>query len=299
MSVDPPPDAVDDLVTRAGLDRSRPVRRCRWRHGFRSTGCGWTNGHRVIVKQAHAPFLGEARVLRRVARAGAPVPTLLAASRRAGTLSMLMQDLGPPDREPTDLDGVRAAAALHNATPHRAGASRLAAALTSARTDLRTLTRRGHHDQTADLLDLVAALARAGSARLVGEELPPYGLVHGELHPSSVHIGSLGWRLVDFATTFIGPQLLDLASWQGIRYGVDLDRARYQIAAYACRTGDPTVLVRRGGLPAEVWASGWHRVWAAHWHLHELARDRLDATTPSEWEVVRRQLRQAVRLLAP
>ena len=43
-----------------------------------------------------------------------------------------------------------------------------------------------------------------------GARLAPYGLCHSEFHPTSLHVGASGWRLLDWARAFRGPGLIDL-----------------------------------------------------------------------------------------
>ena len=52
-----------------------------------------------------------------------------------------------------------------------------------------------------------------GSAWSLVSAFPRCTRVHSEFHPTSLHIGRDGRRLLDFARTFNGPGLLDLASW--------------------------------------------------------------------------------------
>lgn len=56
---------------------------------------------------------------------------------------------------------------------------------------------------------------------------------------------------------------------------------------------------RRGGLPAEYWALGWHRVQAVHWML-DCAVTGIDGpdTDARHIEILRRQLTSALELLA-
>jgi hypothetical protein len=107
------------------------------------------------------------------------------------------------------------------------------------------------------------ALEAAAPCRVVGAELPPFGLCHSEYHPTSLHIGARGWHLLDFARAFTGPGLLDLASWHGTLGNPDPARTTGLIKRYVALGGHQQALAPRGGLDAASWALGWHRLWAA------------------------------------
>ena len=54
----------------------------------------------------------------------------------------------------------------------------------------------------------------------------------------------------------------------------------------------------RGGLPAEAWALGWHRMWAVEWFMEQAIHWINDPTTdPAYIKTVRRHLNDTVRLL--
>ena len=266
----------------------------RWRLPNRSS---------VVFKYALPPFTGEARVLGDVAAQGVPVPEVRAAMALDGMLGMILEDLGDPAREPTEQDAAVAAVRLHAARPapwlDRLGESDLAALPGQALAGLEQLQAAGRFADASDLLGLLAALDRVAPARAAGAERMPFGLCHGELHPTALHIGSAGWRLIDLAMVFTGPGLLDLAAWSGLRRPVDPPRTRRLIEQYARSGGHRDVLTDRGGLPAERWALGWHRVQAATWLL-ACATSGVDtpATDPRHLAVLRRQLTSARELLA-
>jgi hypothetical protein len=63
--------------------------------------------------------------------------------------------------------------------------------------------------------------------------------------------------------------------------------------------GHPEALSDRGGLPAEYWVLGWHRVQAAHWLLSCATTIGIDGpdTDARHVTVLRRQLTGALDLL--
>ncbi|GAA1801536.1 hypothetical protein GCM10009682_24350 [Luedemannella flava] len=132
----------------------------------------------------------------------------------------------------------------------------------------------------------------------MGADRQPFGLCHGELHPTSLHRGPAGLRLLDFGKAFHGPGLLDLATWFGTRHRPDHDRVAHLLGLYVAAGGHPDALASRGGLPAATWALGWHRVWAAAWFIEQAATGAFDATTDTAHGViVHRQLTSAAALL--
>ena len=114
-----------------------------------------------------------------------------------------------------------------------------------------------------------------------------------------MHIGASGWRLLDFAMALHGPGLLDLAAWSGLRRPADPATVRRLIKQYVGVGGHRDALADRGGLPAERWALGWHRVQAAPWLL-DCTVTGIDGpdTDARHIEVLRRQLTGALDLLA-
>jgi aminoglycoside phosphotransferase (APT) family kinase protein len=156
----------------------------------------------------------------------------------------------------------------------------------------------GRWPRTDDLDCRLDALDQVASVRSRDAELAPFGFCHGELHRTSVHIGVSGLALLDFAKAYVGPGLLDLATWYGTRTPPDPAALRRLIHTYIAVGGHPDSLTDRGGLRSEAWGLGWHRVWAAHWYLHHAANGVLDpAADDRHASVVRRQLRTAAFLL--
>jgi hypothetical protein len=291
------------LVTEAGLPRvlgQEPIRV--WRlSGVERLRLA--NGSTAVFKYACRPFTGENRVLAHVAAQGVPVPQVHAATVLDGMLGMILEDLGDQAREPTEHDAASAAVHLHATTPapwlDKLGEPELAALPSQALACLEQLRAAGRFADTSDLLGHLTALNRMAWARATGAAKPPVGPCHGELHPSALHLSHTGWHLLDFAMAFTGPGLLDLAAWSGLRRPADPPRTRRLIQQYVRSGGHRDALAHRGGLPAERWALGWHRVQAATWLL-TCATTGADgpATDPRHLPVLRRQLTSARQLLA-
>ncbi|MQS11198.1 phosphotransferase [Streptomyces kaniharaensis] len=261
------------------------------------------SGRTAIYKYAVEPFDGEDQILKAAARSGIPVPHIIGSIAREGTLGMVIEDLGEAVGEPEDIDGAVAAVALHEAP---AAASlpvmdegALAALPELALGHLRRLREAGRWtEDAADVAAMLEALAVSAVKRASGAELAPFGWVHSEFHPTSLHFGEEGWRLLDFARAFTGPGLLDLASWHGTLDDPDPIRLRAFIEAYVAAGGAKDALAERGGLPAERWALGWHRVWAVEWFMEQAVKWINDPSSdPLYIKAVRRHLVAAARLL--
>lgn len=260
-------------------------------------------GSTAIYKYAVEPFASEDQILKAARRSGIPVPDVHGSISRDGTLGMVIEDLGEPVREAGDTDGVVAAVALHEAEPIDwlpvMDEDALAALPALALGHLRSLREAGRWlEGTEEIAQSLTALAAAGAKRASGAELAPFGWVHSEFHPTSLHLDQDAWYLLDFARAFTGPGLLDLASWHGTVDTPDPTRLCAFIEAYVAAGGHPDALAERGGLPAEAWALGWHRVWASEWFMEQAHRwINNPADDPLYIDVVRRQLETAVRLL--
>ncbi|KJE21371.1 putative aminoglycoside phosphotransferase [Frankia torreyi] len=252
----------------------------------------------MIFKWAREPFTAEADVLRHVRGQGVPVPVVFASVVRGGRLGVLMEDLGDADREATMADAATAAVTVHEAKPADALPVLDRVALTAlpgqAIAGLEELRAAGRWTESTDLDEPLARLADHADRLADGVELAPFGLCHSEFHPTSLHVRDDGWHLLDWARSFIGPGLLDLASWQGTQQPADSASLRRLIWAYIRAGGAAEASRSRAGLPAERWALGWHRLWIIAWYLEQATtwmpsfdQDTFTAT------VIRRHLHEA------
>ena len=261
----------------------------------------------LIFKYATGPLSREHQVLRHCYHEGLAVPrvrdALTTDSDEAPTehMGMLLDDLGTSERVAGIGDAARMAVRVHMVPPMH-GRKVL------GRKGLPGLPRHAL-DQLADLqaadrwLDprlstLLQALAKVAEDRARGATVPPYGMVHSEWHPTSLLVSGEVWVL-DMARAFIGPGLLDLASWHGTTTAPDPDALRDLIALYIGSGGADSALDNRAGLPAEYWALGWHRIEAVSWYIEQALRwlhpdpDQDDAAVAT----VVRHLNEAVDLL--
>ncbi|WP_322754517.1 phosphotransferase [Frankia sp. Cas3] len=260
------------------------------------------DGRNVIFKYAREPFTGEAAVLRYVAVQGVPVPRVVVSIVHEGVLGMLLEDLGESVRVATAADGAKAAVAVHDAeipdflrVLDRAGLIELPR---QALKSLVELWSRGRWMTAVDLDGVLAAIEEQADRLSAGTDLPPFGLCHSEFHPTSLHVGAANWRLLDWARAFVGPGLLDLASWQGTTGLVDPAALRRLIWAYIRTGGHGEASRPRAGLQPEMWALGWHRLWAVAWYLEQAITWINDPTQDTFVEqVVRRHLGEAVTCL--
>jgi hypothetical protein len=260
------------------------------------------DGSTAIFKYADEPFTSEHIALHLAAEHGVPVPGLLAAITRGHMLGMLLEDLGTPQRDADDADGARAAVVLHT-VPCLPQLNTLAqddlSGLAAHSLDrVATLVKSGRWVDVADMSEMLRRLARRAEALVDGFYLAPFGLCHSEFHPTSLHIADSGWRLLDFARAFNGPALLDLASWHGTVGEPDPARLRDLIETYIAAGGHAEASAARGGLSAEDWALGWHRIWAISWYLDQAVVWINDPSTDSTYiAAVRRHLGEAMQLL--
>jgi len=254
------------------------------------------DGRTLVFKYAAAPFDREHLVLRQAAEYGVPVPAMIGAHTEPGWLGMLLEDLGEPIREPDGHDAAEAAVKVHGVLRPRGLPILDRAALTLLPARLADRCRRlGLPDSitaTARTLDRVAG-------RLAEQaHLPPFGMCHAEFHPSSLHIGQKGWRLLDLARAFIGPGLLDLASWQGTIAAPHPEATAALINSYVAHGGHRGALASRAGLPPERWAPGWHRIWVASWYAEQVDLGWAEGA-PGRWtDAISKHLRQASQLFA-
>lgn len=254
----------------------------------------------LFFKCATAPMCGEAAVLGHVAAHGVPAPAVVAAIERSDHAGMLLEDLGPPTREPTLADAAVAAVAAH-VTPPLDGSPLLDETALAAlpRHCLRSLHRLSDRwRDVGDILERLACIDSCAEERAKGAEIAPFGMCHSEFNATSVHITANGWHLVDWARAFEGPGLLDLASWQPTREAPDLDAFDTLTAAYVAAGGRPAARSERGGLPAARWAYGWHRLWVIDWYLQQATTWIADPAMDARYQAtVRRHLGEAVECL--
>jgi hypothetical protein len=262
------------------------------------------DGTTAIFKFAAEPFTWEDRALELASIHGAPVPSLYASAVRDETLGILMEDLGEPLRMASHEDGVRAVAALHRIRPSdippvTLGTEELRSLPARALAHLDYLRQVRRWKSSLDIAEMLAALHKVAPSRAQGAELAPFGLCHSEFDPGSVHVGHAEFKLLDLASMVNGPGLLDLASWPGLQWPANKTRVRMLINSYVAGGGHHDALTPRAGLPAEVWALGWHRVWAVERFMNQAVHCGDDRTSdPASMRAVRRHLREALRLLA-
>lgn len=260
------------------------------------------DGSTRIFKYAKRPFDSEDQALRLAGTLGIPTPKVYASERSRGWLGMLLEDLGTPIREADDLDGAAAAVVMHRTRTAAAlpvlNEEELRALPSRALDHLGLLRKADRWRETDDIEQALGSITQAAEHRAHGATLAPFGWVHSEFHPTSLHIGRCGWRLLDFARAFTGPGLLDLASWHGTIEIPDPVRLRAFLESYVTEGGTADVLAERGGLTAEKWALGWHRMWAIEWFMEQSIRWINDsAADPGYIKVVHRHLTDVLRLL--
>ncbi|MFM9614782.1 aminoglycoside phosphotransferase family protein [Streptomyces niveiscabiei] len=301
MTANPSAELLDNLLTMVGqATAAREEVRVWSMSGVERVT--FPDGSTAVFKYAKKPFDSEDQALRLARPLGVPVPQVHASAVLDGWLGMLMEDLGPSVRDADDLDGVAAAVVLHST---RTAASlpvldqeRLRTLPTLALEHLQRLRKADRWQDADGVEDTLGRIARAADARSAGATLEPFGWAHSEFHPTSLHIGKRGWRLLDLARAFTGPGLLDLASWHGTIDAPDPVRLRVLLEQYVTAGGTPDALAPRGGLTAENWALGWHRMWAVEWFMDQAVRWINDpATDPAYAKAVRRHLTDVLRLL--
>ncbi|MFG3095571.1 aminoglycoside phosphotransferase family protein [Streptomyces sp. NPDC048202] len=301
MTLNPSAELLDNLLT--AIDQTAAVReevRVWSMSGVERVT--FPDGSTAIFKYAKTPFDREDQALRLARTLGVPVPQVHASAVLDDWLGMLMEDLGPSVREADDLDGVAAAVVLHStrtAPPLPVlDQNRLRALPGRALEHLGRLRKADRWQDAGDIEDRLDRIAGAAEARSAGATTAPFGWVHSEFHPTSLYIGERGWRLLDLARSFTGPGLLDLASWHGTIEPPHPVRLRVFLEQYVTVGGAPDALAPRGGLTAENWALGWHRMWAVEWFMEQSVRWINDpATDPAYLKAVRRHLTDVLHLL--
>lgn len=262
------------------------------------------DGSTVFLKYARGPFTREARVLADIARQGVPVPKLLASVADHGLAALVLEDLGEPVRDPTLRDAALAAVIVHRARPPDGltvvDTATLPTLVASCRKSVRELADAKRWADTDIEVEHLERLADVAPSRAQGADVLPFGLCHGEFNPTSLHIGLHGWRLVDWASVFRGPGLLDLAGWQYTTQSPDLAAFDALLDAYVEAGGPATARAERGGLPPAQWAFGWHRVHMVDWYLQQATTWIADPASDSKYQqVIRRHLSEAIACLDP
>ncbi|MEU9170864.1 aminoglycoside phosphotransferase family protein [Streptomyces sp. NPDC048420] len=301
MTANPSSELLDHLLTLTGrtTNHREEVRVWSMSGVERLT---FTDGTTAVFKYAKKPFDSEDQALRLAHTLGVPVPTVHSSAVLDGWLGMLLEDLGTPIRDADDLDGAAAAVVLHHTRTASAlpvlDQERLRGLPNRALDHFAQLRKTERWQDADDIEDALDQIAQAAEERSADTAVAPFGWVHSEFHPTSLHIGRHGWRLLDFARTFTGPGLLDLASWHGTIDEPDPVRLRVFLETYVTEGGTPDTLAERGGLHAEKWALGWHRMWAVEWFMEQSIRWINDpATDPAYIKTVRRHLTDVLRLL--
>ncbi|MEV8635530.1 hypothetical protein AB0395_28105 [Streptosporangium sp. NPDC051023] len=253
------------------------------------------DGTSVVFKYAEGPFANEHIALGIAQNAGLPVPERLAIVRTPNLLGMLLADLGPAVRDATDSEGAALAVAVHQVTD-TGGLPTLDSSQLALMPE-RMINQFGLLGVDGTALEAAHALDKIADSRIDGAELEPFGFCHSEWHPTSVHVGQGGTHLLDFARAFRGPGLLDLASWYGTVTTPDPDLLTGYIETYIAAGGPNDAGRDRGGLPAALWALGWHRVWAADWFTHQMTIGWACGVEKTWTTAISRHLTEAVKLL--
>ncbi|MEU3322058.1 aminoglycoside phosphotransferase family protein [Streptomyces sp. NPDC006785] len=301
MNANPSAELLDSLLTASGqIGAVREEVRVWSMSGVERVT--FPDGTTAVFKYAKRPFDSEDRALRLAHTLGVPVPRVRASAVWDGWLGMFLEDLGSAVREADDLDGVAAAVILHGTRSAAAldvlDQERLRMLPTRALEHLEQLRKADRWQDADDIVDALERISGAAQVRSVGTTLEPFGWVHSEFHPTSLHIGRLGWHLLDFARAFTGPGLLDLASWHGTIDPPDPARLRVLLEQYVSAGGTADALAPRGGLTAEHWSLGWHRMWAVEWFIEQSVRwINNPATDPAYIKAVRRHLTDVLHLM--
>jgi phosphotransferase family enzyme len=257
----------------------------------------FTDGRTVILKYAVNRFAQEPDVLRHAAGHGVPVPQLLASTIQPddGNVVMLMEDLGEETCEAALHDAAAAAVAIHRCPALDGvpvlGSAELAQLPLKALAHLTNLQSRGRwlEADTNGIRQALERIAEVAERRAQGADIPPFGMCHSEFHPTSIHIGEAGMRILDWARAYTGPGLLDLVSWQGTPEPLDLGKVEDLLDAYLMVGGPAEAKADRGGLPAHVWAGGWDKMWITEWFMESSWRHttRTDSDGPSQRAILR------------
>ena len=260
------------------------------------------SGHpSVILKRSSSPLTDEGRNLEALCSSAIPRPEVYLAYVEEDSLTLLMEDLGPAARQPTEDEAAACAVLVHSTTPPPEGLARLDSEglrclLTDTRDGIKGLASSGRWIESADrLLGLVDRLDGAATALSEAAEIPPFGLCHSEFHPTSLHVGTLKTSLVDWARAYVGPGLLDLASWfQNGPVPPEPAACRSLFLSYVDAGGPNQAADRRGGLDAEYWALFWNRLWGVEWFVRCCNTWMTDRSQDPVWQqAVERHLHEA------
>lgn len=285
------------LIKAAGLD-SHPERdpiRVWARSGVERLHLA--GGGTVVFKYAQEPFNREHLALNLAARGGVPVPRVLAAQTAPGVLGMLLEDLGQSIRDAGEQDAAEAAVNLHRVPLVSASWLPRLDETALAGLPVRIAARAARLNLPSHIAATSSVIACHAQRFAEGTDLPPYGFCHSEFHPTSVHIGPHGRRLLDFARAFVGPGLLDLASWPGTLAAPDPRAVTALITAYIKAGGPPQTTAQRGGIPAANWALGWHRIWISDWYTEQIERGWAGEDMTAWTNTISRHLNEATALL--
>lgn len=256
----------------------------------------------VILKRSRTPLTDEGRIIDHLSGGRVPLPTLLFAHSDGNILTLLMEDLGPSSRPPTLTEAAMAAVQTHAAPPPPGlvvlDQGGLRGLPSSALDSLDYLEDEGRWQDTQPLRDSLIQISRMAPKLSRDATMPPFGLCHSEFHPTSLHVGTRKTALVDWARAFVGPGLLDIASYAGTDSAPDPIACRLLLDAYVAAGGAGEAGSGRAGLPAAYWALFWHRVWVVEWFLKSCATWMTDPRQDMVYRpVVERHVREAFSLL--
>ena len=258
------------------------------------------DGSSIILKRSKSPLVNEGRILSGLRGTEIPLADLYLVHLEGDVLTLLMEDAGPPKREPTPSDAAEMAVRIH-ATPPPAGLfvlhrEALLAFPGKIRQGIDELASSGRWARAHHMLLLLTGIDDAATSLVQGATVPPFGLCHSEFHPTSVPIGTKRTVVIDWAQAYVGPGLLDLASW--FQWGArppTSEQCRSLIDAYVAAGGAAEALDHRDSLPPEDWALFWNRLWVVEWFVRSCTSWMIDKTQDLAWEgAVERHLREAL-----
>ena len=157
----------------------------------------------------------------------------------------------------------------------------------------------GRWERADHLPVLLRGIDDAAPSLVQGATVQPFGLCHSEYHPTSLPIGNTKTFAVDWAQAYVGPGLLDLASW--FQYGArppTSEQCRSLIETYVEVGGPEEALEPRGSLPPEEWALFWNRLWVVEWFVRSCIGWKRDSTRDlAQEDAVERHLREALNFI--